>query len=149
MLTTFSERAHAARAPGGGATGFLPGAGDPYELVAGTRAVAGGAAFLSPTVARCVVGGLGGTGRPARRRRPACVAANSATETRSPTTVPIPDVCRTRDGRSCAKPATSRWSPLSTKSMVTDRRRRPMRSRSAIVACRTRRRPGRAGELPG
>ncbi|MFF3336593.1 response regulator [Streptomyces sp. NPDC002888] len=65
MLTTFSEQAYVARALGGGATGFLLKSGDPYELIAGVRAVAGGAAFLSPKVARYVVDGLGG-GRLAR-----------------------------------------------------------------------------------
>lgn len=60
MLTTFSEQAYVARALGGGATGFLLKSGDPYELIAGVRAVAGGAAFLSPKVARYVIDGLGG-----------------------------------------------------------------------------------------
>ncbi|MGA5184504.1 response regulator [Streptomyces pseudogriseolus] len=62
VLTTFSERAYVARALAGGATGFLLKSGDPYELLAGVRAVAGGAAFLSPTVARYVIEGLGGSG---------------------------------------------------------------------------------------
>ncbi|MFI0503095.1 response regulator [Streptomyces albogriseolus] len=66
VLTTFSERAYVARALAGGATGFLLKSGDPYELLAGVRAVAGGAAFLSPTVARYVIEGLGGGGRLAR-----------------------------------------------------------------------------------
>ncbi|WDF40286.1 response regulator transcription factor [Streptomyces sp. T12] len=61
MLTTFSEQAYVARALGGGATGFLLKSGDPYELIAGVRAVAGGAAFLSPKVARYVIDGLGGS----------------------------------------------------------------------------------------
>ncbi|MGC0330388.1 DNA-binding NarL/FixJ family response regulator [Streptomyces sp. SAI-170] len=59
MLTTFSERAYVARALGGGATGFLLKSGDPYELIAGVRAVAAGAAFLSPKVARDLLDGLG------------------------------------------------------------------------------------------
>ncbi|MFF1710955.1 response regulator [Streptomyces sp. NPDC058268] len=59
MLTTFSEDAYVARALGGGATGFLLKSGDPYELIAGVRAVAGGAAFLSPKVARHVIDGYG------------------------------------------------------------------------------------------
>lgn len=62
MLTTFSERDYVARALGGGATGFLLKSGDPYELIAGVRAVAGGAAFLSPRVARGIIDDLGGTG---------------------------------------------------------------------------------------
>ncbi|WP_053755394.1 response regulator [Streptomyces sp. MMG1533] len=61
MLTTFSEQAYVARALGGGVTGFLLKSGDPYELIAGVRAVAGGGAFLSPKVARYVVDGLGGS----------------------------------------------------------------------------------------
>jgi DNA-binding NarL/FixJ family response regulator len=60
MLTTFSENAYVARALDGGATGFLLKSGDPYELIAGVRAVVGGAAFLSPKVARYVIEGLGG-----------------------------------------------------------------------------------------
>ncbi|MBE8470969.1 response regulator transcription factor [Streptomyces justiciae] len=55
MLTTFSEQAYVARALSDGATGFLLKSGDPYELIAGVRAVAGGGAFLSPKVARYVV----------------------------------------------------------------------------------------------
>ncbi|WP_217235036.1 response regulator transcription factor [Streptomyces sp. AC555_RSS877] len=62
MLTTFSEQAYVARALGGGATGFLLKSGDPYELIAGVRAVAAGGAFLSPKVARYVIDGLGGGG---------------------------------------------------------------------------------------
>lgn len=72
MLTTFSEDAYVARALGGGATGFLLKSGDPHELIAGVRAVAGGAAFLSPRVARQVIDGFGvrrlGRGAEARAR---------------------------------------------------------------------------------
>lgn len=67
MLTTFSEQAYVARALGGGATGFLLKSGDPYELIAGVRAVAGGGAFLSPKVARYVIDG-GRLGREAAAR---------------------------------------------------------------------------------
>ncbi|MFE1954636.1 MULTISPECIES: response regulator [Streptomyces] len=63
MLTTFSEDAYVTRALAGGATGFLLKSGDPHELMAGVRAVAGGAAFLSPRVARHVIDGLGRGGR--------------------------------------------------------------------------------------
>ncbi|MFD8274297.1 response regulator [Streptomyces flaveolus] len=64
MLTTFSEQAYVARALAAGATGFLLKSGDPYELMAGVRAVAEGAAFLSPKVARYVIEDLGrGGGR--------------------------------------------------------------------------------------
>nr|WP_269785736.1 response regulator transcription factor [Streptomyces alfalfae] len=59
MLTTFSEDAYVSRALGGGATGFLLKSGDPRELIAGVRAVAEGAAFLSPKVARHVIEGFG------------------------------------------------------------------------------------------
>ncbi|MFF3496085.1 response regulator [Streptomyces sp. NPDC002795] len=72
MLTTFSEDGYVARALGGGATGFLLKSGDPHELMAGVRAVADGAAFLSPKVARHVIDGLGGgrlTREAAARRR--------------------------------------------------------------------------------
>ncbi|GAA1303620.1 response regulator [Pseudonocardia xinjiangensis] len=65
MLTTFSEDEHIARALGDGASGFLVKSGDPLELLRGIRAVAAGAAFLSPTVAQRVIRqlGSGGAGR--------------------------------------------------------------------------------------
>ncbi|MFC7818167.1 MULTISPECIES: response regulator transcription factor [unclassified Streptomyces] len=70
MLTTFSEQSYVARALAAGATGFLLKSGDPYELMAGVRAVAEGAAFLSPKVARYVVEDLGRDGgRLAREER--------------------------------------------------------------------------------
>ncbi|OLS98076.1 DNA-binding response regulator [Pseudonocardia sp. CNS-004] len=62
VLTTFSEDEHIARALAGGASGFLVKSGDPHELIGGVRAVAAGAAFLSPTVAKRVIGRLGGSG---------------------------------------------------------------------------------------
>ena len=65
MLTTFGEDDYVARALGDGASGFLLKAGDPHELLAGVRAVAGGGAYLSPSVARRVIE-LGG-GRLARQ----------------------------------------------------------------------------------
>jgi DNA-binding NarL/FixJ family response regulator len=55
MLTTFSADEHIAAALDGGARGFLLKSGDPRELFAGIRAVAAGAAFLSPTVAHRVI----------------------------------------------------------------------------------------------
>lgn len=55
MLTTFSADEHIAAALAGGARGFLLKTGDPRELFAGIRAVAEGAAFLSPTVAHRVI----------------------------------------------------------------------------------------------
>ncbi|WNV89771.1 response regulator transcription factor [Umezawaea sp. Da 62-37] len=60
ILTTFSEDAYIARALGGGASGFLLKAGDPRELLAGVHAVADGAAYLSPRVARHVITELSG-----------------------------------------------------------------------------------------
>lgn len=60
MLTTFSEDAYIARALDDGAGGFLLKTGDPGELIAGVRAVAAGAAFLSPEVAHRVVTELRG-----------------------------------------------------------------------------------------
>ncbi|WP_328319718.1 response regulator transcription factor [Streptomyces sp. NBC_00388] len=65
MLTTFSEDAYIVRALDSGVSGFLLKSGDPRELIAGVRAVAGGAAFLSPDVARRVLTHLG-TGRLSR-----------------------------------------------------------------------------------
>ncbi|MFF0437049.1 response regulator [Streptomyces sp. NPDC004327] len=59
MLTTFSEDAYVERALGSGVSGFLLKSGDPRELIAGVRAVAEGAAFLSPVVARRVIDTLG------------------------------------------------------------------------------------------
>ncbi|MFM9366665.1 response regulator [Streptomyces sp. Da 82-17] len=59
MLTTFSEDAYIARALGCGVGGFLLKSGDPRELLAGVRAVADGAACLSPEVARRVIDRLG------------------------------------------------------------------------------------------
>ncbi|MCP2260583.1 two component transcriptional regulator, LuxR family [Streptoalloteichus tenebrarius] len=55
VLTTFSEDGYIARALGDGASGFLLKTGDPRELVAGVRAAAEGAAYLSPRVARRVI----------------------------------------------------------------------------------------------
>ncbi|MEV6413685.1 response regulator transcription factor [Kribbella sp. NPDC051718] len=69
MLTTFSEDAYIAKALGDGASGFLLKSGDPHELIAGLKAVAGGAAYLSPKVAHRVIAELSagtGGGRMAR-----------------------------------------------------------------------------------
>ncbi|MEU8538851.1 response regulator transcription factor [Streptomyces sp. NPDC048717] len=60
VLTTFSEDAYIERALACGVSGFLLKSGDPRELIAGVRAVAEGAAFLSPAVARRVIDTLGG-----------------------------------------------------------------------------------------
>ncbi|MFJ8229116.1 response regulator [Streptomyces sp. NPDC094448] len=55
VLTTFSEDEYIARALAAGVSGFLVKSGDPRELLSGVRAVADGAAFLSPAVARRVI----------------------------------------------------------------------------------------------
>ncbi|GAB3567998.1 response regulator transcription factor [Amycolatopsis endophytica] len=55
MLTTFSEDEHIARAFDAGAGGFLLKTGDPRELFAGIRAVARGAACLSPEIAHWAI----------------------------------------------------------------------------------------------
>jgi DNA-binding NarL/FixJ family response regulator len=60
MLTTFGEDEYIERALGLGAGGFLLKSGDPRELLAGIHAVAGGAAFLSPQVAKRVIARLSG-----------------------------------------------------------------------------------------
>jgi DNA-binding NarL/FixJ family response regulator len=63
ILTTFSEDAYIAKALGDGASGFLLKSGDPRELLAGLKAVAEGAAYLSPKIAHRVIAELGaGTG---------------------------------------------------------------------------------------
>jgi DNA-binding NarL/FixJ family response regulator len=58
ILTTFSEDAYIARALGDGASGFLLKSGDPRELLAGIKAVADGAAYLSPRIAKRVIAEL-------------------------------------------------------------------------------------------
>ncbi|MFI6826393.1 response regulator [Kribbella sp. NPDC050241] len=69
ILTTFSEDAYIARALGDGASGFLLKSGDPRELIAGLKAVAEGAAYLSPRVAHRVIAELStGTGGGAMAR---------------------------------------------------------------------------------
>ncbi|MFG1697974.1 response regulator [Nonomuraea sp. NPDC049309] len=65
MLTTFGEDDYIAKALDVGAGGFLLKSGDPRELLAGIHAVAEGAAYLSPKVARRVIAQLSG-GRMAR-----------------------------------------------------------------------------------
>jgi DNA-binding NarL/FixJ family response regulator len=61
MLTTFGEDEYISRAIAAGAAGFLLKSGDPRELTAGIRAVAAGAAYLSPRVAHRVITELAGT----------------------------------------------------------------------------------------
>jgi DNA-binding NarL/FixJ family response regulator len=67
MLTTFNEDDYVERALTLGASGFLLKSGDPFELLAGVRAVADGAAFLSPKIAKRVIEQL--TGRAASREQ--------------------------------------------------------------------------------
>jgi DNA-binding NarL/FixJ family response regulator len=70
MLTTFGEDEYILRSLGDGASGFLTKSGEPEELIAGVRAVADGAAYLSPKVAARVITHLaaGGAGAHAERR---------------------------------------------------------------------------------
>ncbi|MFI9237543.1 response regulator [Streptomyces sp. NPDC053079] len=82
MLTTFGEDDYILQALAGGASGFLVKSGAPEELIAGVRAVAGGAAYLSPKVAARVVAHLAATGagsaagrRAAARERVAALTA--------------------------------------------------------------------------
>jgi DNA-binding NarL/FixJ family response regulator len=62
VLTTFGEDDYILRALSGGAHGFLVKSGEPEDLVAAVRAVADGAAYLSPRVAARVVAHLAATG---------------------------------------------------------------------------------------
>ena len=60
MLTTFGEDEYIVRAIAAGAAGFLLKSSDPRELTAAIRAVAAGAAYLSPRVAHRVITDLAG-----------------------------------------------------------------------------------------
>ncbi|WP_285904664.1 response regulator transcription factor [Paractinoplanes hotanensis] len=60
MLTTFGEDEYIVRAIAAGAAGFLLKSSDPRELTAAIRAVAAGAAYLSPRVAHRVITELAG-----------------------------------------------------------------------------------------
>ncbi|MER5650146.1 response regulator transcription factor [Streptosporangium sp. NPDC002524] len=60
MLTTFDEDEYVSRALDEGVRGFLLKASDPRELITGVRAVADGAAYLSPRIARKVIERLSG-----------------------------------------------------------------------------------------
>ncbi|WP_041442751.1 response regulator transcription factor [Thermomonospora curvata] len=55
ILTTFGESSYIQRALTGGASGFLLKTSGPRELISAVRAVAGGAAYLSPWVAKYVI----------------------------------------------------------------------------------------------
>ncbi|MFB8142474.1 response regulator [Streptomyces parvus] len=59
VLTTFLEDDYIASALNEGALGFMLKATSPRELIDGVRAVADGAAYLSPKVAKRVIAGLG------------------------------------------------------------------------------------------
>ncbi len=71
VLTTFDEDAYVAEALEHGVSGFLLKASDPRELLIGVHAVAEGAAYLSPRIARRVITHVrgGGLSRPAVARR--------------------------------------------------------------------------------
>jgi DNA-binding NarL/FixJ family response regulator len=70
VLTTWGQDDYILEALGGGASGFLVKSGEPEALLAAVHAVAGGAAYLSPTVAARVVAHLTATdaGGVVRRR---------------------------------------------------------------------------------
>nr|WP_225953798.1 response regulator transcription factor [Kibdelosporangium phytohabitans] len=68
MLTTFGEDTYIERALALGANGFLLKSGDPAELIAGIKAVADGAAFLSPRIAKRVIDQLPRSNSGARER---------------------------------------------------------------------------------
>lgn len=55
MLTTFDEDAYVSQALSQGASGFMLKAADPRELIIGVKAVADGAAYLSPRIAQRVI----------------------------------------------------------------------------------------------
>ncbi|MBZ2198590.1 response regulator [Occultella gossypii] len=81
MLTTFGEDSYIAEALEGGASGFLLKASDPRELVTAVHAVADGAAYLSPRVARRVIDRLRIAGAPAAADDRARVAVLTERET--------------------------------------------------------------------
>ncbi|MFF2085233.1 response regulator [Nocardia sp. NPDC058176] len=69
VLTTFDEDEYVTRALDAGAAGFLLKASDPRELLLGVHAVADGAAYLSPRIARKVITQWnGGTARTSTAR---------------------------------------------------------------------------------
>jgi DNA-binding NarL/FixJ family response regulator len=60
VVTTFGEARYIARALDAGVDGFLLKSADPYELIAGVKAVVRGGTALSPEVARWLVTALQG-----------------------------------------------------------------------------------------
>ncbi|MQA03520.1 MAG: response regulator [Streptosporangiales bacterium] len=81
VLTTFSEDEYIARALGDGASGFLLKSGDPRELLTAVHAVAGGAAYLSPRVAKRVIAELATGGSGGRMSRSAAAKQQVASLT--------------------------------------------------------------------
>lgn len=81
MLTVFGEDDYVDAALKLGASGFLLKASAPQELIAGVKAVASGAAYLSPRVARRVVDRLRSLDTGAPRLARAAVARLSPRET--------------------------------------------------------------------
>ncbi|MGP3972967.1 response regulator [Streptomyces sp. 8N114] len=81
ILTTFGEDDYILQALSGGAAGFLVKAGEPEELLVGVRAVADGAAYLSPKVAARVIAHLAATdaGSTAGRRTSARARVDALT----------------------------------------------------------------------
>ncbi|MFE1594769.1 response regulator [Nocardia sp. NPDC058705] len=69
LLTTFDEDDYVDAAMAHGVDGFLLKAADPRELLLGVRAVADGAAYLSPRIARKVIARSGNPAPIAARRR--------------------------------------------------------------------------------
>jgi len=63
ILTTFGDDEYVSRALGSGVAGFLLKASDPRELITAVHAAAGGAAYLSPAIARRVIDDYRGLGR--------------------------------------------------------------------------------------
>ncbi|WP_309116890.1 response regulator transcription factor [Saccharothrix sp.] len=62
ILTTFADDAYISRALSEGTSGFVLKTGDPNDIIAGVRAAATGAAYLSPLVAKRLVDHLSGRG---------------------------------------------------------------------------------------
>jgi DNA-binding NarL/FixJ family response regulator len=56
IVTTFGDAEYIARAVRLGVNGFLVKSGDPYDLIRGVKAAAGGGAALSPAVAAHLIG---------------------------------------------------------------------------------------------
>jgi DNA-binding NarL/FixJ family response regulator len=73
MLTTFSDDAYISRALASGVAGFLLKASDPRDLITAVHAAAGGAAYLSPAIARRVIDDYRDPGRVQARQRVAAL----------------------------------------------------------------------------